>query len=67
MAGPLETPSCFVCSSLSVLPWFQGYGGHSLAPSGAGLVVELFSSAFYKLCVCSKCRNGSKILSSVLT
>lgn len=68
VAGPLETPSSSVCSPpLSVLPCFQGYGGHSLASSGAGLGVELFSSAFYKLCVCSKCRNGSKIFCSVLT
>lgn len=68
VAGPLETPSSSVCSPpLPVLPCFQGYGGHSLASCGAGLGVELFSSAFYKLCVCSKCRNGSKIFCSVLT
>lgn len=67
VAGPLETPSSSVCSPLPVLPSFQGYGGHFLASSGAGLGVELFSSAFYKLCVCSKCRNSSKIFCSVLT
>lgn len=51
VAGPLETPSYSVFFSSPSAAWFQGYGGRSLTPSGAGLGVELFSSAFYRLCV----------------
>lgn len=47
VAGALGTPPGLCSPPLPVLPWFQGHGGHSLAPSGAGLGVELFSSAFY--------------------
>jgi len=67
LLDPWKNPSNFVWFLFPVLVWFREYCGHVLCSSGAGLGAEVFSLAFYKLCVCSKCRNSSKFLCSVLT
>lgn len=53
--------------SIAALLSFEEYCGHCLCSSGTGLGAEVFALAFYKPCVCSKCRNCSKIFCSVLT
>lgn len=50
----LENSSYFARSFLfPVLTWFQGYCGLFLNSSGTGHDAEVFSWAFYKLCVCA--------------